>query len=164
MTTLNRAAAEALSTLPPHVVHACTDVTGFGLAGHASEIARASGCIVEIEAARVPVLPGALDLLEGNTPGGARTNEEYVRGYFEADPAADGRHVQLLFDPQTSGGLLVAIAASALDAALDAFASTRCAGLDHRPRRGAARCPRVFEPNSRRREPREPENLENRER
>jgi selenide,water dikinase len=121
MTALNRAAAEALSTLPPHVVHACTDVTGFGLAGHAAEIARASGCIVEIEAARVPVLPGALDLLEGNTPGGARTNEEYVRGYFEADPAADRRQVQLLFDPQTSGGLLVAIADSALDAALDAF-------------------------------------------
>ncbi len=69
----------------------------------------------------MPVLPGALDLLEGNTPGGARTNEEYVRGYFEADPAADRRQVQLLFDPQTSGGLLVAIADSALDAALDAF-------------------------------------------
>ncbi len=122
MTTLNRAAAAALSTLPPAVVHACTDVTGFGLAGHASEMARASRCIVEIEAASVPVLPGAMDLLEGNTPGGARTNEAYVRGYFQADAGADSRQVQLLFDPQTSGGLLVAIAAPALDAALDAFA------------------------------------------
>ncbi len=158
MTTLNRAAAEALPRFRRHVVHACTDITGFGLVGHASEMARASGCIVEIEAARVPVLEGALDLVEGNTPGGGADERGVLRGYFEADPAADRRQVQLLFDPQTSGGLLVAIAASALDAALDAFAQRGVpAWTIGRAAAGAAVCARVVDGNLNR----EPANDEN---
>ena len=59
MRTLNRAAAEALQALPPGAVHACTDVTGFGLVGHATEMARASGVTLTIEAGRLPVFTGS---------------------------------------------------------------------------------------------------------
>jgi selenide,water dikinase len=121
MTTLNRAATEALSTLPAGAVHACTDVTGFGLAGHGSEMARASRCVIEVEAASVPTLPCAMDLLDENAPGGARTNHEYVRGYFEAEGDPESRQVRILFDPQTSGGLLVAVAQEALAPAVAAL-------------------------------------------
>jgi selenide,water dikinase len=109
MLTLNGAASAALQTLPPAAVHACTDVTGFGLVGHASEMAIASGCTIVIEVRAVGVIPGALDLVTDNVPGGGRTNAQHfgpgVR--FEAEIAAD--LVQLLYDPQTSGGLLVAV-------------------------------------------------------
>ena len=74
MTTLNRVAAEALQ-LAADAVHACTDVTGFGLIGHASEMAAASRCTLEIDAAAVPLLPGA-GLVQG-TPGGGRTNAQH---------------------------------------------------------------------------------------
>jgi selenide,water dikinase len=60
---LNREAAEALATLPVGSVHACTDVTGFGLAGHASEMGRASGCVLAIDVDVVPLLPGCLELV-----------------------------------------------------------------------------------------------------
>jgi selenide,water dikinase len=126
MVQLNKAAAEALSGLEGDVVHGCTDITGFGLIGHATEMARASGCVLAIEAARVPLLPGAFELVERNTPGGGRTNkahfEEGVRIEREIDPGL----LQLLYDPQTSGGLLVAVAPESLDAAARAL---RAAGV-----------------------------------
>jgi selenide,water dikinase len=110
MVRLNRAAAEALASLPEGTVHACTDITGFGLVGHATEMARASGCVVEIEVAAVPVLEGALELVERNTPGGGRTNHDhFAPGVELASAGSDPRRVQLLYDPQTSGGLLVAV-------------------------------------------------------
>ena len=121
MTTLNRAAAETLAELRAESVHACTDVTGFGLIGHATELARASGCTVEIDVAAVPVLDGALELLERNSPGGARTNREHFAAGVDSQSDADPRRVQLLFDPQTSGGLLVAIAESAVSDAVEAL-------------------------------------------
>jgi selenide,water dikinase len=121
MTALNRAASEAFATLPAGAVHACTDVTGFGLAGHGSEMARASGCVIEIDRTAVPTLPGAMDLLDENTPGGARTNQDYVRGCFDAEGEVDSRQVRILFDPQTSGGLLVAVAPEALAPAVAAL-------------------------------------------
>jgi selenide,water dikinase len=111
MTRLNRAAAEALAQLPAGTLHACTDVTGFGLIGHGSEIAKASGCTLVIEVAAVPLLAGAIDLVEQNTPGGGRTNQEYFAGGVSmAAVGLDLRRIQLLYDPQTSGGLLVALA------------------------------------------------------
>jgi selenide,water dikinase len=119
MTTLNRAAAESLAAMRS-AVHACTDITGFGLIGHATEMARASGCTVEIDVNAVPVLDGALDLLEHNTPGGARTNREHF-GAGVAAMHGQSPRAQLLYDPQTSGGLLIAIAAAARSAALDAL-------------------------------------------
>lgn len=118
MVQLNRAAAEALARLPPDSIHACTDVTGFGLIGHSSEMALASGVIVAIDIKYVPLLDGALDLVERNTPGGGRTNLEHFGGAVEMAAGLDAKRVQLLYDPQTSGGLLVAVAPDVLAEAL----------------------------------------------
>ena len=123
MVLLNRGAAEALAALPAGSVHACTDVTGFGLIGHATEMALASGSVVAIELERVPILEGALDLVERNTPGGGRTNLEHFGRGVELASGVDPRRVQLLYDPQTSGGLLVAIAPEAVPAALQALSN-----------------------------------------
>ena len=124
MRTLNRAAAEALASLPAGTIHSCTDVTGFGLIGHATEVARASGVVLAIDVEAVPLLPGALDLVERNTPGGGRTNQGHFGAGVQAPPnTAYGRRIQLLYDPQTSGGLLVSVAPeaeTAVRAALEA--------------------------------------------
>jgi selenide,water dikinase len=123
MATLNRAAAGVLGGSPPGQVHACTDITGFGLIGHASEMAVASQCTLEIHAGRVPLLDGARALVQGNIPGGARTNREYFAGGVQVSPDVEADLIDLLYDPQTSGGLLIAIAepdASGLVAALEA--------------------------------------------
>jgi selenide,water dikinase len=110
MLALNRAAAEALSTMDPGAVHACTDITGFGLIGHGTEMARASRVTLEIDVASVPLIEGAVDLVERNTPGGGRTNQEHFGSGVDTGRAGlDPRRIQLLYDPQTSGGLLVAV-------------------------------------------------------
>lgn len=109
MALLNRGAAAALSGLPREAVHGCTDITGFGLIGHAIEIARASGCVLAIDANAVPLLPGAVELVEQNTPGGGRTNREHFGDAVSIDAGLDAARVQLMFDPQTSGGLLVSV-------------------------------------------------------
>jgi selenide,water dikinase len=134
MTTLNRRAADALRGLPAGSVHACTDVTGFGLVGHASEMAAASQCTLELTAAAIPLLPGVLALVNGNIPGGGRTNAEHFGSGTRISTALDPELVHLLFDPQTSGGLLVAVAGPAAGDAETAF---RAAGL------GTARIGRV---------------------
>ena len=112
MITLNKGAADAIERLLPGVVHACTDVTGFGLIGHASEVAAASGCTIEIEAASVPLIAGALDLVRGNIPGGGRTNRQHFGERLRIDAAVPQEVSDLLFDPQTSGGLLISLAAA----------------------------------------------------
>jgi selenide,water dikinase len=119
MTTLNRAAADALAALPPGVAHACTDVTGFGLLGHASEMAAASACTLRIDPARVPLLEGALALGRRNLPGGGRTNEEHFSPRVRGGSSLDRDLLAALYDPQTSGGLLVAVAGSAAARLLD---------------------------------------------
>jgi selenide,water dikinase len=113
MTTLNRAAAEALERLPADTVHSCTDITGFGLLGHASEMAAASGCRLEIDVGAVPVLDGALALVRGNIPGGGRTNRQHFGERILIGADVDPDRADLLFDPQTSGGLLVTVSADA---------------------------------------------------
>ena len=120
MLRTNRSAAEALAGLPRGAVRGCTDITGFGLIGHGVEMARASGCTLRIQIDRVPLLEGALDLVDRNTPGGSRTNREHFGAAVDAGrDARDSRREQLLYDPQTSGGLLVAIAAAAASAAVE---------------------------------------------
>ncbi len=140
MVELNRAAAEAMLALPRGAVHACTDITGFGLIGHASELAQASGVTLRIDPRAVPLIPGALDLAS-NRSGGLRTNKDHfeagVRGAGGVDPAL----LALLFDPQTSGGLLLAIDAARAEEAAAAFAASRVAAArigDARPFTGAA--------------------------
>ncbi len=136
MRTLNRAAAQALQTLPAGAVHACTDVTGFGLIGHGTEIARASGVTLLIEGGKVPVFDGVLAIAARNQSGGLSSNQEHFSGGVtvqfasppqpeavpdKTDPLTD--LVPVLYDPQTSGGLLVAVdkrAADTLDEAMQA--------------------------------------------
>jgi len=123
MVTLNRAAARVLETLPGGVVHACTDITGFGLIGHASEMAAASHCSIEIEAGHVPLLESARELAPGNSPGGARTNREHFGGGVAIGAGVDATVADLLYDPQTSGGLLIAVAAANSESLLSSLAS-----------------------------------------
>jgi selenide,water dikinase len=117
MLTLNRAAADALREMAADTVHACTDITGFGLLGHATEIAQGSGASVEINAASVPLLDGVIGLVEGHTgniPGGGRNNASYFGRGIVVDDAVPPSTMQVLFDPQTSGGLLVAVSKNAV--------------------------------------------------
>jgi selenide, water dikinase len=109
MSTLNKAAAEAVAQMPAGAIHACTDITGFGLIGHASEMAVASACSLQFDSSRVPLLDGARALVSGNIPGGARTNREHFGPDVEVGPGVDEELVDLLYDPQTSGGLLIAV-------------------------------------------------------
>ena len=91
-------------------VHALTDITGFGLLGHAYEMAEASGVAMEIEAARVPLLPGALEYAaEKIATAGGRRNEEYLRGRVSLPEGLPPERRAILHDPQTSGGLLIAL-------------------------------------------------------
>ncbi len=119
MIALNRPAAEVIGRLPPGSVHACTDITGFGLLGHASEMAAGGTCGFEIEAAAVPLLEGARELADGNVPGGGRTNRQHFGARISIGPDVPGDISDLLFDPQTSGGLLVAISQDAAAPALE---------------------------------------------
>lgn len=121
MLTLNRAASEALQTLAVGAVHACTDVTGFGLVGHGCEMAVASGVALEIRASEVPVLEGAAALVAGNVPGGGRTNAEHFAAETRLDAGIDPDLVAILHDPQTSGGLLVAVDPAHAEAATSAM-------------------------------------------
>jgi selenide, water dikinase len=107
MTRLNRVAASAASTVS---VHALTDITGFGLLGHAHEVAHLSGVRLELDYAALPWLPGARHYAEaGFFPGGADRNADYFSRWVEVHrPLADWEQT-LLHDPQTSGGLLMAV-------------------------------------------------------
>jgi selenide,water dikinase len=115
MRTLNRAAAEVLRALPADAAHACTDVTGFGLIGHSAEMATASGVTIVIDAARVPLFGGVIALVGANRSGGLSSNREHFEAGTQADPGVNPDVLSLLFDPQTSGGLLIAAASEAAD-------------------------------------------------
>ena len=121
MVTLNRAASEAMLEAG---VTAATDVTGFGLVGHASELADASGVTLEIAVLDVPLVEGALSIIEkGLAPGGLFSNQHYYSAFVESRTRADGRMVELMYDPQTSGGLLITIPESSLGAFDDALSA-----------------------------------------
>ena len=115
MRTLNRAAAEALHALPPGMVHACTDVTGFGLIGHATEVARASGVTLTLEASKIPVFTGVLAIASQNRSGGLGSNLAHFSAGVVVEPGVDADREAILYDPQTSGGLLVAVSEGAAD-------------------------------------------------
>jgi selenide,water dikinase len=111
MTTLNRAAAETI-TSGRFDVHGMTDVTGFGLIGHAREMAKGSGVSIRIYASMVPTLPGALECVrKGFVPGGLKANRQFAEGCVEAASEVSQDLLTLFYDPQTAGGLLVAVAA-----------------------------------------------------
>ncbi len=120
MLTLNRRAAEEMLRFG---VHGCTDVTGFGLIGHAREMALASGVTLEIETGRVQFLPGAVEYARlGAVPGGLKNNREFASCVVEATRELPREIEDLLYDPQTSGGLLISLAeadAARLEQALE---------------------------------------------
>ncbi len=105
MTTTNRIAAETVSRFP---VRAMTDVTGFGLAGHATEVARASNLTIAIDHSRLPVMEGALDSsASGYCAGGLHSNREFFGPEVSWAAPVSNDYQNLIFDPQTSGGLLI---------------------------------------------------------
>lgn len=107
MLLLNQAAAEAILR---RAVHGCTDVTGFGLLGHAREMALASNVTIEIDSSRLRYLPGALDYARaGAHSGGLRNNRDFVASCVAMPPHILPEVEALLYDPQTSGGLLVTL-------------------------------------------------------
>jgi selenide,water dikinase len=125
MTTLNKAAADVITKLNDQrptsgdasPIHALTDVTGFGLIGHARELALASNVGLILNSKTIPILEGALDCIRaGYIPGGLIANRDFAEcmvGYAEDVP---NEIRTLLFDPQTAGGLLIAVAAADSDA------------------------------------------------
>ena len=107
MLMLNRCAAEAMLQVE---AHGCTDVTGFGLIGHAREMALASKVTLEIEVARVQFLPGAVEYArQGAVPGGLKNNREFASCAVEKTVDLPEEIETLLYDPQTSGGLLISM-------------------------------------------------------
>jgi len=113
MLRLNRRAAEIAADAG---LHGATDITGYGLLGHAGELARNSGAGLEIDLEGVPLLPGALDYARRQIfPGGLGRNRDYLLGdgFVRLAKDLDAARAQLLFDPQTSGGLLFALPAAA---------------------------------------------------
>jgi len=107
MTTLNKAARDVLAQ---YRVHACTDVTGFGLMGHLSQMARASGVTAQIAAQTVPLLPGAPALVRaGIGPGGTERNRAHFGPNVSLASSLEPALTELLFDPQTSGGLMASV-------------------------------------------------------
>jgi len=121
MLALNRDAAAAMLTVEPH---AATDVTGFGLLGHLHYLALASGTGAQIDAAAVPLLPGALALADaGEVPGGTRSNQRFLAPHITWSVNVPAALQTVLVDAQTSGGLLIAVQPgqlASLQAALEA--------------------------------------------
>jgi len=123
MTTLNRAAAEVITSsrldgdgsARPFAVHAMTDITGFGLIGHVREMALGSDVSVRIHAERIPLLEGALECVRaGHIPGGLKANREFAECVVEYAAGIPDELRTMLFDPQTAGGLLISVAAADL--------------------------------------------------
>jgi selenide, water dikinase len=109
MCALNKKASEAAVSLN---VRACTDITGFGLAGHLVEMVRAGHCRARIRAHAIPILEGARDYAAmGLIPAGAHANRKYFKSWITMDPSVPLELADLMFDPQTSGGLVLGVSA-----------------------------------------------------
>src|SRR5438477_10012539 len=93
-------------------IHSLTDVTGFGLIGHAREMALASNVSLHLRVSKIPLLEGALDCVRaGDIPGGLRNNRDFAECMVDYEEGIPGDLRTILFDPQTAGGLLIALAA-----------------------------------------------------
>ena len=125
MIALNDTASAIMRTFP---VHACSDVTGFGLLGHAFEMASGSGVTIVLEARTLPLLPGARRLARlGYVTGGCRRNREYLKNKTSVHRSVRDDLVEIALDPQTSGGLLMALPADRAAALVDRL---RSKGID----------------------------------
>jgi selenide,water dikinase len=135
MTTLNRRGAEVMTgetsspgetraVIPtrPYEIHALTDVTGFGLIGHAREMALGSGVSIRFFASKVPLLAGAVECVrEGFVPGGLKANREFAECLVSYESAVPEEIRTLMYDPQTAGGLLASVAAKDAEAVVKAL-------------------------------------------
>jgi selenide,water dikinase len=119
MRALNKTAAEAIAGVDG--IHACTDITGFGLIGHASEMAAASQVTIAINAAAVPVISGVLEMVGQNKSGGVKTNREHFEPGVEFGSGVSAELRDLFFDPQTSGGLFIAVSGATASSAMQAL-------------------------------------------
>ena len=112
MTSLNKKAKEVIENYP---ISACTDITGFGLAGHAMEMAASSKVTFEIDVNKVPYIDGALEMAKmGLVPAGTYNNKDYISGDVESINIEEC-YLDLMYDPQTSGGLLITLAESEVE-------------------------------------------------
>lgn len=112
MTSLNKKAKEVIENYP---ISACTDITGFGLAGHAMEMASSSKVTFEIDVNKVPYIDGALEMAKmGLVPAGTYNNKDYISGDVESINIEEC-YLDLMYDPQTSGGLLITLAESEVE-------------------------------------------------
>jgi selenide,water dikinase len=125
MATLNRIPAAVAQR---HGVRAATDITGFGLVGHAAAVARESGITIEIRLADLPVLPGARELSDRFQASGLKANRRQFEPLVQDEGAADEAARVLAFDPQTSGGLLLLVPAEATGALLADLPQARAIG------------------------------------
>jgi selenide,water dikinase len=129
MTTLNKTAAEVIQSGVNQgwSVHALTDITGFGMIGHAREIALASHVSIVFQSGKIPVIEGALDCIRaGYIPGGLNANREFAECMVEYENGIPEETKTLLFDPQTAGGLLISVAS---DHASELIRSLHAAGV-----------------------------------
>ena len=129
MATLNKGASQAMTKVG---VHACTDITGFGLMGHLKSMVKGSGVCAEINLAQVPTLPGTWELLgQGIAPGGTGRNRDSVADTVRWHPDLSDNDQLLLCDAQTSGGLLMSVAADREEQLLAELtaAGTPCAAV-----------------------------------
>ena len=107
MAILNK---EACRIMQRYRVHSCTDVTGFGLMGHSCEMAQGSGCTLHLDISRIPYHPEALEMAEmGLIPAGAYRNRDFAEKAAEIRGEVSRAMQDILYDPQTSGGLLIAV-------------------------------------------------------
>ncbi len=117
MSALNAAASQAAVTMG---VRAATDITGFGLAGHASEMAISSNVTVVLELHKLPLLPGAVQLARhGNKTRASASNRSFIQAQLRMDATCDPLLVEFVFDAQTSGGLLISVAENQADELVD---------------------------------------------
>ncbi|MBI3650417.1 MAG: selenide, water dikinase SelD [Acidobacteria bacterium] len=125
LATMLTAGKQAAELMREFKVRGATDVTGFALLGHAWELAKASRVTIEIDAATLPILPGALELAaQGLITSGNKTNREYVGEDVFLNEAVSEEMRRVLFDPQTAGGLLIVIAADRADQMLERLRQT----------------------------------------
>ena len=123
MTTLNKAAAEVIAA-GDYSIHAMTDITGFGLIGHAREMAMGSGVSLRLFASNVPLLPGALECVrQGFIPAGLKNNRDFAEckvTYSDSNSVSEELRT-IFYDPQTAGGLLISVAEGDADRLGDAL-------------------------------------------
>ncbi len=108
-------------------IHACTDITGYGILGHSLEMAKGSGLQIDLLFDRLPIYPNALEMYQkGESTGSNKANRRLAEGFWDATVQLSAEEQDLLFDPQTSGGLLLAVAADTCD---DLLAGLKAAGI-----------------------------------